>query len=96
MYKRQGYDAVVGVVCSYVATQIGFGTSWMNPFSLAVAQGIAGIPVMSGAAFRIVLWLFFTGLTIVFTMRYASTVSYTHLDVYKRQSGGSQISGRTS
>ena len=53
MFVAMGYDAVVGVVCSYVATQIGFGTSWMNPFSLAVAQGIAGIPVMSGAAFRI-------------------------------------------
>ena len=57
-----------------MATQIGFGTSWMNPFSLAVAQGIAGIPVMSGAAFRIALWVFFTGLTIVFTMRYASKI----------------------
>lgn len=71
MFVAMGYDAVVGVVCSYVATQIGFGTSWMNPFSLAVAQGIAGIPVMSGAAFRIGLWVFFTGLAIVFTMRYA-------------------------
>ena len=71
MFVAMGYDAVVGVVCSYVATQIGFGTSWMNPFSLAVAQGIAGIPVMSGAAFRIGLWVFFTGLAIA--------VSYTHL-----------------
>ena len=74
MFVAMGYDAVVGIVCSYVATQIGFGTSWMNPFSLAVAQGIAGIPVMSGAAFRIALWVFFTGLTIVFTMRYASKI----------------------
>ena len=37
MFVAMGYDAVVGIVCSYVATQIGFGTSWMNPFSLAVA-----------------------------------------------------------
>lgn len=74
MFVAMGYDAVVGVVCSYVATQIGFGTSWMNPFSLAVAQGIAGIPVMSGAAFRIGLWVFFTGLAIVFTMRYAAKI----------------------
>ena len=78
MYKRQ-----------YVATQVGFGSSWQNPFGLAVAQGIAGIPVMSGAWFRIPLWIFFTVLTIVFTMRYAVkikknptmsvAVSYTHL-----------------
>ncbi len=43
MFIAMGYDAVVGIMCSYVATQIGFGTSWQNPFGLAVAQGIAGI-----------------------------------------------------
>ena len=38
-----GYDAVVAVCVTYGATQIGFGTSWMNPFGLAIAQGIAGV-----------------------------------------------------
>ena len=74
MFIAMGYDAIVGIMCSYVATQIGFGTSWQNPFGLAVAQGIAGVPVMSGAWFRIPLWIFFTGLTIVFTMRYAKKI----------------------
>ena len=71
LFIALGYDAVVGIMCSYVATQIGFGSSWMNPFSLAVAQGVAGIPVMSGAGFRIVLWVIFTATAIIFTMRYA-------------------------
>ena len=57
MFIAMGYDAVVGIICSYVATQIGFGSSWQNPFGLAVAQGVAGIPVMSGAWFRIPLWI---------------------------------------
>ena len=74
MFIAMGYDAVVGIMCSYVATQIGFGTSWQNPFGLAVAQGIAEIPVMSGAWFRIPLWIIFTALTCVFTMRYAAKV----------------------
>lgn len=74
MFIAMGYDAVVGIMCSYVATQIGFGTSWQNPFGLAVSQGIAGIPVMSGAWFRIPLWIIFTALTCVFTMRYAAKV----------------------
>ena len=74
MFIAMGYDAVVGIMCSYVATQIGFGTSWQNPFGLAVAQGIAGIPVMSGAWFRIPLWIIFTGLTCVFTLRYAAKI----------------------
>ena len=43
MFIAMGYDAVVGVCVTYCATQIGFGASWMNPFSLAIAQGIISI-----------------------------------------------------
>lgn len=57
MFIAMGYDAVVGIMCSYVATQVGFGSSWQNPFGLAVAQGIAGIPVMSGMAQGIIIIL---------------------------------------
>ena len=44
-----GYDGITGILITYVSTQIGFGTSWMNPFSVAIAQGVAGIPVLSAA-----------------------------------------------
>ncbi|MFC0523582.1 putative basic amino acid antiporter YfcC [Pontibacillus salicampi] len=69
-----GYDAITGVMITYVATQIGFATSWMNPFGVAIAQGIAGVPVFSGAPFRIVMWLFFTVVGIIFTWRYAAKI----------------------
>lgn len=69
-----GYDAVVAVCITYCATQIGFGASWMNPFGLAIAQGIAGVPVMSGAGFRIVMWVVFTAVGIAFTMVYAHKI----------------------
>ena len=69
-----GYDAVVAVCVTYCPTQIGFGTSWMNPFGLAIAQGIAGVPVMSGAGFRIVMWIVFTAAGILFTMAYAHKI----------------------
>ncbi len=69
-----GYDAITTVLVTYIATQIGFATSWMNPFSVAIAQGIAGLPLMSGADYRIVLWLLFTLFGIVFTMRYAAKI----------------------
>lgn len=74
MFIAMGYDAVVGVLVTYCATQIGFGASWMNPFSLAIAQGIAGVPVLSGAGFRIVLWVLFTGIGAGFTMVYAAKI----------------------
>lgn len=39
-------------------TQIGFWfISMMNPFSVGIAQGIAGIDVFSGAGFRMVMWV---------------------------------------
>jgi uncharacterized ion transporter superfamily protein YfcC len=69
-----GYDAAVGVLITYVATQVGFATSWMNPFSVAIAQGIAGIPVFSGASFRVVMWIFFTLLGAAWTTWYARRV----------------------
>ena len=74
MFIAMGYDAVVGVCVTYCATQIGFGASWMNPFSLAIAQGIAEVPVLSGAGFRIVLWFLFTGIGAGFTMVYAAKI----------------------
>ena len=72
--KQLGYDAKVTVLTTYVATQIGFATSWMNPFSIAIAQSIAEIPVFSGAGFRMVAWLVFTSFGLLFTIRYANSI----------------------
>lgn len=91
MVIAMGYDAVTGVLITYVATQIGFGTSWMNPFSVAIAQGVAGVPVLSGATFRVVLWVVFTGAGMAMMLVHAnkvkkdplSSISY-HSDAYFR------------
>ena len=68
------YESVIAVLVTYVATQIGFGSSWMNPFSVGIAQGIAGIDVFSGAGFRMVMWVVFTALGCGMTMFYASKI----------------------
>ena len=77
LFVAVGYDTVIAVLVTYVATQIGFGSSWMNPFSVGVAQGIAGIDVFSGAGFRMVMWVVFTALGCGMTMFYASKVKKT-------------------
>ena len=69
-----GYDAITAVLITYVATQIGFATSWMNPFSVAIAQGIADIPLLSGQYFRMVSWSVFTAIGLFFTLRYAKNI----------------------
>ncbi len=69
-----GYDSIVAVTVIYVASQIGNATSWMSPFSVAVAQGIAGIPVLSGATFRIIMWVVITALSAAYLMVYAEKI----------------------
>ena len=71
---RAGYDSLTVLLVTYVATQIGFATSWMNPFSVVVAQGIAGLDVMSGAGLRMAMWAVFTIIGAGLTWRYAHRV----------------------
>ncbi|WP_371185753.1 putative basic amino acid antiporter YfcC [Thalassotalea maritima] len=74
LMKALGYNGILTVLVTYVATQIGFATSWMNPFSVAIAQGIAEVPLLSGAGFRVVMWCVFTLVGLLFTMRYAAVI----------------------
>lgn len=72
-----GYDSIVAVTVTFVASQLGNAVSWMSPFSVAIAQGIAGIPVLSGAGFRLVCWVVVTGLGAAYTMVYAERIRKT-------------------
>lgn len=69
-----GYDSLVGIAVTFVATQVGNAASWMNPFGVAVAQGIAGVPVLSGATFRIIMWVVMTAAAMVYLMAYANKI----------------------
>lgn len=69
-----GYDSIVAVTVTYVASQVGNAASWMSPFSVAVAQGIAGIPVLSGASFRLAMWVIVTLLSAGYMMVYAEKI----------------------
>ena len=71
---RAGYDSVTAVLVCYGASQIGFATSWMNPFSVIIAQSISGLPPMSGLELRAALWAFYTVCAALFTWRYARSV----------------------
>lgn len=69
-----GYDAITGIMITYVATQVGFATSWMNPFSVAIAQGIAGVAIGSGNGFRMAMWALFTIVGTLYTLQYARKI----------------------
>ena len=69
-----GYDSITAVTITFAASQIGNACSWMSPFSIAIAQGIAGLPVLSGAGFRILMWLVITSIACLFTLWYAKGI----------------------
>jgi uncharacterized ion transporter superfamily protein YfcC len=71
---RLGFDSITAVLITYVASRVGFASSWMNPFNVGIAQGIAEVAPLSGATLRIVMWCVFTLLGVVFTLWYARRV----------------------
>jgi uncharacterized ion transporter superfamily protein YfcC len=69
-----GYDALVGVAIVYVSITTGFAAAVTNPFTVGIAQGIAGIPIFSGIVLRIIAFVFFMSISVFFVMRYAKKV----------------------
>ena len=66
-----GYDAFMGMLVVYVASNIGFSSAFLNPFTVGIAQGMAGLPLFSGMGYRIFCWAFLTVLLTVFVVIYA-------------------------
>jgi uncharacterized ion transporter superfamily protein YfcC len=51
-----------------IPAKIGYLASVTNPLPLVIAQPIVGVPVFSGATFRLVLWVVFLGLGMAYLL----------------------------
>lgn len=69
-----GYDSITGAALILCGGAIGFAGEMMNPFALQVAQGIAGLPPLSGMWYRAIIFTVFLVITVVWIMRYARKV----------------------
>ncbi len=69
-----GYDSITGVAMVYVAAHVGFAGAVLNPFTIGIAQGIAGLPIFSGIEYRLICWLILNIITISVVLLYASKV----------------------
>lgn len=63
-----GYDAITGAAIPFLGSAAGFAAAFLNPFTVGVAQGIAGVPLFSGAGFRVVLWVVVTTVVTTFVV----------------------------
>lgn len=69
-----GYDSLIGLALALVGPCAGFSAAFMNPFTLAVAQGIVGLPIFSGLEYRVVIYVITTLVAFVFIYWYARKV----------------------
>jgi len=69
-----GYDSLVGVSLSFLAAGVGFAGAFLNPFTVQIAQGIAGVQPVSGWQYRLIVWVVATSATIAWVMIYAARV----------------------
>lgn len=72
--RSLGYDSLTGGAIALVGANAGFGAAVLNPFTIGVAQGIAGLPLFSGFELRTAIWLVMTSVTIIYVSRYARRV----------------------
>ncbi len=73
-----GWDVMTGMGMSILATGFGFSAAISNPFSIGTAQKLSGLPLFSGAAFRV----------IVFVVVYAAYLLWLHRLARKAEAKG--------
>ena len=69
-----GWDSLVGLGMSALAACFGFASATLNPFTLGVAQSVAGLPMFSGLLFRIAVLILSYALLFAFLYRYARKI----------------------
>ena len=69
-----GWNSIVGIAMSMLAVGCGFASGVFNPFTVGVAQQIAGLPMFSGASMRAFAFLLIYILLIAFIYFYAKKI----------------------
>lgn len=69
-----GWDSLTGLGMSALAAGFGFSSATLNPFTLGVAQELAGLAPFSGLVFRIIVFIVSYLLLYMFLYRYAKKI----------------------
>lgn len=69
-----GWDALTGVGMSLLAVGCGFAAGVCNPFTVGVAQELAGLPMFSGAWMRMLSFVLIYALLLFFVRTYAKRI----------------------
>ena len=69
-----GYDSITGVCMAFIAAGLGFAGAILNPFTIGIAQGLAGLPLFSGLEYRLFCWFVLSIFGFTWILRYANKV----------------------
>jgi uncharacterized ion transporter superfamily protein YfcC len=69
-----GFDTITGTAMVLLGAGAGFAGAFLNPFTVGIAQGIAGLPLFSGIGFRLVGYFAVLGSGIIYVYRYANKI----------------------
>ena len=69
-----GWDSLVGLGMSMLASCFGFTAAIMNPFSIAITQKISDLPLYSGFGYRLIIFAVYFGVVYLFLYRYARKI----------------------
>lgn len=69
-----GFDSIVGVCMCFIGAGLGFAGCLLNPFTLGIAQEIAGVPLFSGIQYRFIIWMVVNIVGISYVLIYANRI----------------------
>ena len=89
---RLGWDRITGMAMSLLAVGCGFASGVLNPFTVGVAQSLAGLPMFSGIWLRCLSFVLIFALLVLFVRSYAKKiekpVELSGDEVYEAKSAG--------
>jgi uncharacterized ion transporter superfamily protein YfcC len=74
LFLAAGYDLLVPLAVIFAGTQLGFLSSFTNPFSTIIASNAAGVNWSDGLTERILMFIASTAITIWYLVRYAQKI----------------------
>ena len=69
-----GYDALFGFSIIILGIGIGFASGLMNPYTIVIAQSMAGVPIYSNSLIRIIMFIVFSIIGLWWIFRYGKKI----------------------
>jgi uncharacterized ion transporter superfamily protein YfcC len=74
LMAAMGYDRLVTAAMIILGSVTGVAAATVNPFSIGVAAGEAGVGIGDGIVLRLLIWVVLTAMAVAWVLRYAARI----------------------